>query len=176
MQDLAMNPPPEKLVASQAQEQHITLPAFPTLQGLPVELLMLVSDFLRSDDILSLSLCNHRFFAILESQRAHLKQRERCENFSFLIRLKKSLPNHFACYRCFVLHKHNGSESRITLRPTWQWSSVSDGHACGKYGYICDVAYPTPSYPGIRWWSPTQLLTCRRVAYVRSVVRWVSPE
>ncbi|KAJ5138842.1 uncharacterized protein N7515_003690 [Penicillium bovifimosum] len=27
----------------------------------------------------------------------------------------------------------------------------------------------------IRWWSPTQLLTHRRVAYVRPVVGWVSP-
>ena len=26
---------------------------------------------------------------------------------------------------------------------------------------------------GIRWWSPTQLLTGRRVAYVWIVVRWV---
>ena len=26
---------------------------------------------------------------------------------------------------------------------------------------------------GIRWWSPTQLLTSRRVAYARSIVGWV---
>jgi hypothetical protein len=28
---------------------------------------------------------------------------------------------------------------------------------------------------GIRWWSPTQLLTGRRVAYVQRIVGWVSP-
>ena len=28
---------------------------------------------------------------------------------------------------------------------------------------------------GIRWWSPTQLLTGRRVASTRSVVGWVPP-
>lgn len=40
--------------------------AFNTLNGLPVELILSISEFLPSADVFCLSLCSRRFYAVLD--------------------------------------------------------------------------------------------------------------
>lgn len=95
---------------------HLTFPHLQirrpdTLSGLAAELLLSIADFLPSEDIYCLSLCNRRLFATFESWRRREKLEKKIR-LSFLNRLERDSPEYFTCYACCVLHKYdNGAKS-----------------------------------------------------------------
>ncbi|KAJ5733962.1 hypothetical protein N7493_002748 [Penicillium malachiteum] len=105
---------------------------FSALAELPTELILWISDFLPSIDLICFSLCNHRVRAIL--QRRHRKLvLAQYNKLAFLTRLERDLPPYFACEFCEILHKFDGSESlglsgtRKKLEQTYQLPCVKSG-------------------------------------------------
>lgn len=96
-------------------------PSLNTLPGLSTELLLSISDFLSFDDILCLSLCTRRLFAVFERQRMNPQQRG-SHSMSFLRRLQRDLPNHYICCCCALLHEHNGSEVPVLPEHVSSWT------------------------------------------------------
>lgn len=79
------------------------------LAGLPVELLLSITDLLPVDDTICLSLCNRRLLTIYH-HRYHLIRPSSKEKLPLLYRLERDLPHYFACDLCFVLHKYDPSD------------------------------------------------------------------
>lgn len=82
-----------------------------TLAGLPLELLLSISDFLSHVDLICLSLCNHRLLELIRKQIHPLPALTQEDKLMVLIRLEKDLPEYFACSVCNLLHRYDGSES-----------------------------------------------------------------
>lgn len=74
------------------------------LDALPVELLLLIADFLLLEDIYCLSLCNRRLLALFRGQIKPQYYLERSAQLSFLRRLERDNPRYLACGTCLVLH------------------------------------------------------------------------
>ncbi|CAI7640639.1 unnamed protein product [Penicillium bialowiezense] len=79
------------------------------LAGLPVELLLSITDSLPVDDTICLSLCNRRLLTIYH-HRYHLIRPSGKEKLPLLYRLERDRPHYFACDSCFVLHKFDPSD------------------------------------------------------------------
>ncbi|KGO67909.1 hypothetical protein PITC_029480 [Penicillium italicum] len=76
------------------------------LDALPVELLLLIADFLPLEDIYCLSLCNRRLLTIFKSRTKHRSLRRKPQ-LSFLRRLEHDHPRYLTCDDCLVLHDLN---------------------------------------------------------------------
>ncbi|KAJ5621811.1 hypothetical protein N7528_005043 [Penicillium herquei] len=83
---------------------------FSALAELPTELILWISDFLSSLDLICFSLCNHRVRAILQGKHRELALAG-YNKLAFLTRLERDLPPYFTCPFCKVLHKFDGPES-----------------------------------------------------------------
>ncbi|CAG8908261.1 unnamed protein product [Penicillium egyptiacum] len=106
-----------------------------TLNGLPVELILLISDLLSPEDILCLSMCDHRLFGALSRKRNFLPL-VASDKLPFLHRIERDLPGYFVCHCCFLLHEFDGSErfamsgirlewrSRLPCVSGWKWETV----------------------------------------------------
>lgn len=82
------------------------------LGRLPVELLLSITDFLPSVDLICFSLCNHRLFELFLGPGANrLPLSTRYKRLSLLNRLERDLPKYLACDICTILHRYDGSES-----------------------------------------------------------------
>lgn len=92
-----------------------------TLDGLPVEILLLISDLLSYEDINCLSLSNSRLFTVLERQRKKLRLPIGSDKVPILRRLEHDLPDYFMCHCCFVLHKFDGSQCSTVLNSPYGW-------------------------------------------------------
>lgn len=114
----------ENLISSRIFKKPRIYPPNPTglntLHGLLPELLLLISDFLSFDDILCLSLCTRRLFAVFERQKRDIQQR-RSRNILFLRRLKRDLPNHYICCCCVLIHEHDGMEVLVLPEHVSSW-------------------------------------------------------
>jgi hypothetical protein len=97
-----------------------------TLPGLPPELLVSISDFLYSADLICLSLCNRRLFAVLDRQRKRLTLPlyRSSGKLCVLGKLARDLPNYFICEVCIRLHKYDGSKCLGISIDEWE-------EACG---------------------------------------------
>jgi hypothetical protein len=91
------------------------------LNGLPLELLLSISDLLEPEDVICLSMCNRRLFEALKFKRTLLSSTEDDEYNKLEVprRLERDLPNHFFCWICDILHKFDGPE----------WFALSDGYS-----------------------------------------------
>jgi hypothetical protein len=94
-----------------------------TLAGLPVELLLSITDFLPVDDRICISLCSHRLFAIF-NRRYNSARPSGKMKLPVLRRLERDLPKYFICHICFILHKYDGSECFGLSGP------MTDGDSC----------------------------------------------
>ncbi|KAJ5978163.1 hypothetical protein N7501_001505 [Penicillium viridicatum] len=117
------------------------IPNMNTLAGLPVELLLSITDFLSLDDWICISLCSRRLFAIFK-RRYNSAQYNSARplgkmKLPVLRRLNRDLPKYFICHVCFILHKYNGSEcfglsgplirAKCPLRCISSWMDNHDG-------------------------------------------------
>ncbi|KGO62845.1 hypothetical protein PEX2_043680 [Penicillium expansum] len=80
-----------------------------SLDGLPMELIFWISDFLSPNDVLCLSMCNHRLFMAIQ-YKTTLPRLMGSEKLALLHRIERDLPHHFLCYCCVILHKFEGPE------------------------------------------------------------------
>ena len=85
------------------------IPNMNTLAGLPVELLLSITDFLPLDDWICISLCSRRLFAIFNRRYSSAPPLGKMK-LPVLRRLNRDLPKYFICHVCFILHKYDGSE------------------------------------------------------------------
>lgn len=82
--------------------------------SLPAELILCISNFLDSPellpDLICFSLCNHRLYELLLPRR---RQSDLFDHYkiSFLERISHDHPEYFACDMCMILHRYDGSES-----------------------------------------------------------------
>lgn len=81
-----------------------------SLNGLPIELILSISDLLPPTDILCLSMCDHRLFMALHRQRKSLPRPIESTKVALLRRIERDLPHHFLCHCCLILHKFDGPE------------------------------------------------------------------
>ncbi|CRL23174.1 unnamed protein product [Penicillium camemberti] len=81
-----------------------------SLNGLPIELILSISDLLPPNDILCLSMCDHRLFIALHRKRKSLPRPIESNKVALLHRIERDLPHHFLCHCCLILHKFNGPE------------------------------------------------------------------
>ena len=81
-----------------------------SLNGLPMELILSISDLLQPNDILCLSLCNHRLFMALHHNKTTFPQPTGSDKLALLHQIERDLPHHFLCYCCIVLHRFDGPE------------------------------------------------------------------
>ena len=105
-------------------------PKLNTLAGLPVELLLSITDFLPLDGWVCISLCNRRLFAIF-NHRINSAPLLGVDKLPVLLRLERDLPpNYFTCHICHILHKYDDY----------------DGSECfGLSGSVYDLVYcPLP--------------------------------
>lgn len=84
--------------------------ALKTLNGLPAELILLISKFLRPADLLCLSLCSCWISTILDEERRSLRYHVPAWRIPLLYRLDRDLPDHFVCHECCFLHKYDESQ------------------------------------------------------------------
>ncbi|KAJ5521292.1 hypothetical protein N7527_005407 [Penicillium freii] len=96
-----------------------------TLDSLPVEILLLISNLLSYEDINCLSLSNPRLFTVLERQRKKLRLPIGIDKVPILCRLEHDLLDYFVCYYCFVLHKFGGRNQWVSLKIMTANSSIS---------------------------------------------------
>lgn len=82
-----------------------------TLAGLPVELLLSISECLSLVDLICLSLCNHRLLEVIQRQIDRLSPLTQGDKPVLLTRLERDHPEYFACDICDLLHRYDGSES-----------------------------------------------------------------
>lgn len=85
------------------------IPKLNTLTGLPIELLLSITDFLPLDDWICISLCSRRLFAIF-NHRVNSARPSGKDKLPVLRRLERDLPKYFICHVCHILHKFDGSE------------------------------------------------------------------
>lgn len=93
------------------------------LAHLPPEIILLISDFLPSADLICFCLCNKRLYEILWKQMVRLG----CigdKDFQVLIQIERDLPGYFACEVCIILHRFDGSE-RFSLNNPSKWEMCS---------------------------------------------------
>ena len=103
-------------------DEEPVIPNLNTLTGLPVELILSISDFMPTDDILCLSVCNLRLSAILRRKRKSLQLPTAKDKLPILRRIERDLPHYFLCYCCFLLHKFDGSEDFGLSGRRSQWT------------------------------------------------------
>jgi hypothetical protein len=96
-------------VISRCPMNALEIPNKNTLAGLPVELLLSITDFLPLDDWICISLCSRRLFVIF-NRRYNSARPSGKMKLPVLRRLERDLPNYFICHVCFILHKYDGSE------------------------------------------------------------------
>lgn len=94
-----------------------------TLNGLPAELILSISTFLKPIDLLCFSLCSRWISTVLDGQRRKLRYAP--ERFQLLLRLDRDLPDQFVCHECYLLHKYNESRDfrlphPFDFRPQYQ--------------------------------------------------------
>lgn len=129
-----------------------------TLAGLPIELLLVIADFLTLDDVICLSLCSHMTFAKLARKRTVLLSRcfenkillpSARENIPLLLRLQRDQPKYFFCHVCYMLHKYYNSpafggstleNNRCTLRCFPKWKH-HNSLALEFKGLLSDIKY-----------------------------------
>ncbi|CAG8296430.1 unnamed protein product [Penicillium olsonii] len=89
-----------------------------TLAGLPVEILLSITDFLLIDDWICISLCSRRLFAIFAPRTRSILPSGK-EKLPLLRRLERDQPKSFICYVSYVLCQYDGSEcfGPSTTRP-----------------------------------------------------------
>ncbi|CAG7982551.1 unnamed protein product [Penicillium olsonii] len=80
-----------------------------TLAGLPVEILLSITDLLLIDDWICISLCSRRLFAILAPRTKSFLPSGR-EKLPLLRRLERDQPELFICYASYILCRYDGSE------------------------------------------------------------------
>ena len=100
------------LVVSRLRGWHTPISEIPklnTLVGLPIELLLSITDFLPLDDWICISLCNRRLFAIF-NHRTNSARPSGKDKLPVLRRLERDLPKYFICHVCHILHEFDGSE------------------------------------------------------------------
>ena len=104
-----------------------------TLIGLPVELLLLISEFLSPSDIACLAVCNYRLMGLFTSEEsASLNGRlPKClpgdmedERSLFLTRLSLDLPEYYLCSICLRLHLWQNIPSPAKFEPLKCFGSV----------------------------------------------------
>lgn len=83
------------------------------LTSLPSELLLHICDLLSPVDRVCFCLCNHRLHLLFTTTYQYSFLRR--DNLSILKRLERDLPGIFACDKCNVLHRYNGSISHIKI-------------------------------------------------------------
>jgi hypothetical protein len=103
------------------------------LIGLPVELLLLIADFLSPADIACLAVCNHGLMALFASENsASFNGRLRpaspgsmqAERALFLTRLSFDLPEYYLCSVCLRLHLWERVRSPAKFQPLKCFGSV----------------------------------------------------
>lgn len=82
------------------------IPKQNTLAGLPVELLLSITDFLPLVDVICISLCNRRLLATFH-RRNHSMLPSGIDKRPLLTRLERDVPSYFTCYLCHLLHKYD---------------------------------------------------------------------
>lgn len=92
-----------------------------SLDGLLVEILLLISDVLSYEDINCLSLSNSRLFKVLERQRKKLRLPIGIDKVQILRRLQHDLPEYVVGHCCFVLHKFDGPQCSTVLNSPYGW-------------------------------------------------------
>lgn len=75
------------------------------IETLPVEILLLISEFLSPEDVVCFCLANTRIFVALARRRKHLTPPQGRDKLPILYRLERDFPAYFACQSCFILHK-----------------------------------------------------------------------
>lgn len=94
-----------------------------TLGGLVVDLLLSITDFLPPEDIICLSLCNHRLLTVFEVQKKR-QVLEGTNRLSFLARLERDSPKYFTCYVCCALHRYKCGLNTFGLSgPSYQYAA-----------------------------------------------------
>ena len=110
MQSLPGSFPPDIPPMLERIGQPSATPNMNTLAGLPVELLLLITDLLPVDDLICVSLCSRRLFIINNPQYPSTQPSKELK-LPILRRLERDLPNYFICYKCFILHRLDGSKT-----------------------------------------------------------------
>ncbi|CAG8176007.1 unnamed protein product [Penicillium salamii] len=82
-----------------------------TLAELPPELLLILSDFLPLVDLCCFSVCNRRHYCLLSWKMNPRLPLTPNQKLLVSTRLARDTPSYFACTRCKLLHRYDGSES-----------------------------------------------------------------
>lgn len=81
-----------------------------SLTGLPTEILMTILDHLPYDDTMCFSFCNHRLYAVFQTQK-NLPLPTTQDKLSVLTRLSRDLPpKYFICHVCYLFHKYDNTK------------------------------------------------------------------
>ncbi|KAJ5634226.1 hypothetical protein N7528_002068 [Penicillium herquei] len=90
--------------------QSFGLPLRNSLAGLPVELLLMISDFLSPTERIIFSLCSHRLFAVLYRPiKEQVSPYTNLAKIPILESLQRSLPDQYVCYLCCKLHTYDNA-------------------------------------------------------------------
>lgn len=89
------------------------------LDGLPVDLILSISDFLSTEDTACLSLCSRRLYAILLAP-GKIKLPTGTKKYVLLSRLEQDLPARFLCSNCQLLHKYDASQDLTPYAEFWR--------------------------------------------------------
>lgn len=114
-----------------------------TLSGLPLELLLSISDYLPLVDLICLSFCNRRLHEVTTRRQTNrLSSLTQEDKLMVLTRLEKDLPEYFACAVCNLLHRYDGSESfglsGLPHEQTSQLPCVQIDESDKRFGYRPD--------------------------------------
>ncbi|CAG8007167.1 unnamed protein product [Penicillium salamii] len=82
-----------------------------TLAELAPELLLIISDFLPLVDLCCFSVCNRRHYCLLSWKINPRLPLTPTQKLLLSTRLAQDTPSYFACTRCNLLHRYDGSES-----------------------------------------------------------------
>jgi hypothetical protein len=110
----------------------INIPDPNTLPGLIPDLLLCISDYLYSADLICLSLCNRRFFAVFYKEEKHPPETSLSGKLCILNRLARDLPSYFVCEVCVQLHRYDGSKCLGISVEQWE-------KACGITCWVPDL-------------------------------------
>ncbi|KAJ6181076.1 hypothetical protein N7519_011537 [Penicillium mononematosum] len=113
-----LNPVQDLQCIQSKSTTQFVIPEPDKLNGLPLELIISISDLLEPEDIICLSMCNRRLFEALSCKRTLLSPTE-YDELAVPYRLQRDLPNHFLCWSCDILHTFDGPE----------WFALSDRYS-----------------------------------------------
>lgn len=103
------------------------VPAAPnTLNGLPAELILLISDFMSYVDLICLCLCSRWLHIVLERRLSRIPKPTKNQKLSILRRLDRGFLDTFICHRCVALHKFDEFRD-YRLPGRFKWSIA---HPC----------------------------------------------